>query len=318
MINWYPSATINTLKFRAELIARIRAFFKARRVWEVETPILLSAVDTNPYVEPLSVEYRGEIHYLQTSPEFAMKRLLAAGSGSIFQLCKSFRTEELGRYHNPEFTLLEWYRVGFDHLALMREVDEFLQYILQTEPAETFSYRDIFLQYLHIDPLTISTSDLHEIAEAELGRIGGVSLKDKANRDVWLQLLFGEKIEPCLGQKRPAFIYDYPASQASLARIRKDDPPVAERFEVYFKGIELANGFHELADLVEQRSRFEIELQQRQENGCSTLKIDERFLAALEEMPDCAGVALGIDRLMMLALRKKQIKEILSFGFENI
>jgi lysyl-tRNA synthetase class 2 len=241
-----------------------------------------------------------------------MKRLLAAGSGPIFQICKAFRQGEVGRFHNPEFTMLEWYRPRFDHHDLMNEMDELLQMVLNKPTAERKSYVDVFLEYLQINPHTASMGELANCATANHISIAG----DVQDRDTWLQLLMSEYIELRIGQDRPCFIYDFPATQAALARIQPGNPPVASRFELYFRGIELANGFHELQDAGEQRKRFEDSLSKRKELGLNLLTIDELFLSALEHgLPDCAGVALGIDRLIMLATQSGNIADILSFDF---
>lgn len=314
---WKPSANIAALKQRAEVLAQIRQFFKDRNVFEVETPLLCHATVTDPYIQSMQIQ-QGFLPavpagFLQTSPEYAMKRLLAAGSGSIFQLCKAFRHDEVGWQHNPEFTLLEWYRVGFDHHALMQEIDALLQYILKTKPAEKLSYQQVFLHYLNIDPLDCELDDLIQLAKRQ-----SIDISGEFDRDDWLNLLFTHCIEHQLGHEAPLFMYDYPASQAALAKINPNDNRVAERFEVYINGIELANGFHELCDAKEQRARFERDLTMRQEHHITEVPIDENFLQALAHgLPDCAGVALGVDRLLMLALQKSSINEVISFTFDR-
>jgi lysyl-tRNA synthetase class 2 len=252
--------------------------------------------------------------YLQTSPEYAMKRLLAMGSGSIYQISKAFRQGEVGRLHNPEFTMLEWYRLGFDHHALMNDVDTLLQRTLKTAPAERVSYADVFMKHLGINPHYASAAELEQIAKQQSIHLTG-TLPD---RDAWLDLLWTHCLEPVVGQVRPIFLYDFPSSQASLAKIRPTNPPVASRFEVYFKGLELANGFHELQDAAEQAARFEKDQAFRKQHGFPDKAIDPRFLAALQSgLPDCAGVALGVDRLVMLALGCERISECVSFAFER-
>lgn len=247
-----------------------------------------------------------------------MKRLLAAGSGDIYQLARVFRDGEAGGRHNPEFTLLEWYRVGWDHHRLMDEVAALIGELLPgfaRQPAERFSYRELFVQHLDLDPFRASVAEL--IACAESRGIGlPTGLSDDAP-DPWLDLLLTHCIEPRLPSDRPVFVHDYPPAQAALARIRPDDPPVAERFELYLGGIELANGFHELADPAEQRRRFERDNRLRAERGLPEIPLDEQLLAALEHLPDCAGVALGIDRLLMLAAGKHRLDEVLAFPFER-
>jgi len=323
---WRPGADLATLRLRAELLARIRAFFAARGVLEVETPLLSAAAITDPHLASFATGYAGpgprdgQTLYLQTSPEFAMKRLLAAGSGCIYQIARVFRDGEAGRRHNPEFTLLEWYRVGFDHHRLMDEVVELATALLEdrlplAEP-ERLSYREAFERHLGLNPHRTSVAELAGCAAR-----CGVSIPPgmpKEDVDPWLDLLLTQRIEPQLGQGRLCFVYDYPASQAALARLRPGDPPVGERFELYLDGIELANGFHELGDAVEQRRRFEAENRARQAQGLPVMPVDEHLLAALEfGLPECAGVALGVDRLVMLAAGKTSLAEVLAFPFER-
>jgi elongation factor P--(R)-beta-lysine ligase len=316
-MSWQPSATIDTLVKRAAFIARIREFFKAKQVLEVETPALSAASVTDVNLHAFVTEFNNPLTpvsqelYLQTSPEYAMKRLLCAGSGAIFQICRAFRNEEAGRYHNPEFTLLEWYRPGFNHVELMDEIDELVQMLLACHSAERISYQHAFKQHLKFDPLDTSIADLREIATAH----GFAEIAEtERDPDVLLQLLFSHIIEPLIGQRRPCFVYNFPATQAALARISKDDGRVAERFELYYKGIELANGFHELQDAEEQRQRFLADNFVREQKDLPTLPIDNNLLAALSSgLPDCAGVAIGIDRLFMLAVDKVDIAEVLAF-----
>jgi len=326
MLTWQPTATFSTLKKRAEILQQIRHFFAARNVLEVETPLLSHATVTDPHVAGIPAVFRRDnlhaeqIVYLQTSPEYAMKRLLAAGSGSIFQISKAFRQGDIGRLHNPEFTMLEWYRVGFDHHDLMDEMDELLQMILQTSAAERVSYAALFEKILGINPHTASVQQLRECARDQA--IQFVFQQDEflsaaIERDMWLALLLTHCIEPQIGQERPIFLYDFPESQAALAKIRYEEvPPIASRFEVYFKGVELANGFHELQNAAEQRKRFENDWLIRQQNKMA-VTIDENFLAALEAgLPECSGVALGVDRLIMIALGAAAINDVMSFGFD--
>lgn len=312
MANWQPCASLNTLRKRAGLLQKIRHFFHDADVLEVETPVLCHASVTDPFIQSIAVSLaQHEDYYLQTSPEYAMKRLLAAGSGPIFQLSKAFRREELGRFHNPEFSLLEWYRPHYDHHQLMDEVDDLLQLILKTPAAERISYHDVFLTYLNCDVHRIDNwQPLMAIAEQNNIHVSA-KIEDK---DTWLQLLMSHCIEPRLGKEQPCFIYDFPESQAALARIRPGNPPLASRFEVYFKGIELANGFHELLDAKEQQARFEKNNLERKKQNLPVMKIDHYLLQALQHgLPDCAGVALGIDRLIMLALDEKEIAKVMSF-----
>jgi lysyl-tRNA synthetase class 2 len=316
MIDWQPTASVETLKARANIIAKIRQFFAKKDVLEVETPLLSHATVTDPYIQSIAVPTHSKTFYLQTSPEYAMKRLLAFQSGSIYQICKSFRSGEVGQHHNPEFTMLEWYRTDFELHDLMDEMDELLQCLLNSPKAERLSYQEAFNRYLSINPHFADAITLQHCAKQH--GIDQVIGTDTTDRDTWLQLLMSDCIEPQIGKERPTFIYNYPSSQSALSRIRNDEIPVAERFEVYFKGLELANGFHELADAKEQRARFEHDLVKRRKLGYSEVPIDYYFLAALEHgLPNCSGVALGIDRVMMIALNKSHLKDVVSFTFDR-
>ncbi|MDO6692214.1 elongation factor P--(R)-beta-lysine ligase [Aliiglaciecola sp. 3_MG-2023] len=320
-VNWRPTATIQTLQKRAQINAQIREFFAQRKVLEVETPALAHASVTDINLHGFSTQFNSPLKpepdnlFLQTSPEFAMKRLLCAGSGSIFQLCKSFRNEEAGKQHNPEFTMLEWYRVGFNLSQLIDEVDELLQKILKTEPLERLSYQQAFLTYCDIDPLACTLEELKRKASD----LGFANIADNESvKDVLLQLLCSQVVEPEIGRTRPVALIDFPASQAALARIKQQDPRVAERFEIYYKGLELANGYYELRDVNEQLSRFEKDRQVRQQNGLSNIALDKYFMAAMENgLPDCSGVALGVDRLVMLACGVQNIEKVMSFSIDN-
>ncbi|WP_111976627.1 elongation factor P--(R)-beta-lysine ligase [Algibacillus agarilyticus] len=320
-MNWQPSASIATLKKRALLLHKIRHFFAERDVLEVETPLLASSGITDLHLENIECQFTGPGFakplnlYLQTSPEYAMKRLIAAGSGCIYQLCKAVRNDESGRFHNPEFSMLEWYRMNFNHHDLMQEVDTFLQQMLACQAADYLTYQQAFLMFTHIDPLHCQVTELKKF------------IKDKGEPDIasvltsktdLLQYIFCTHIEHKIGQETPCFVYHFPAAQASLAKLNKDDLRVAERFEVYFKGIELANGFHELTDKHEQLKRFEQDNQLRQQAGKEQKPIDHYLLAALENgLPNCAGVALGIDRLFMLAEQLPHINEAIAFNITN-
>jgi lysyl-tRNA synthetase class 2 len=319
---WRPSASLEALQQRAELLARLRRYFAEQGVLEVETPLLSAAGNPDPHIPSFTTAPGpdGEApRYLNTSPEFAMKRLLAADVGPLYQVCKAFRRGEQGKHHNPEFTLLEWYRPGFDHLKLMDEVDVLVRELADglrlLGPTERFSYRECFERYLQIDPLTASMAALKSCAEAQLGTVSGLGDDD---RDGWLDLLLSHCIQPHLGKGRLTFIVDYPASQAALARIRADEPPVAERFELFIDGIELANGFHELQDAQEQRTRFEADLVRRQMEKLEPVVLDARLLKALEVgLPACAGVALGLDRLQLVLTGCEQIRATLAFSYER-
>lgn len=321
MLAWQPTATIAMLKFRADILNKIRTFFSDRDILEVDTPLLSKGTITDPNIISLESFIHGsgkeaEKYYLQTSPEFGMKRLLCAGSGSIYQICKAFRDGESGRRHNPEFTMVEWYRMGFDLHALMNEMDEFLAAIIGAKKAERMSYREVFLRYCDIDPFTADIAGLQRCAKQQgLNELHGLN---DIERDAWLDLLISHCIEPHLGNGQPTFLYDFPASQAALAQIRADEFPVAERFEVYIKAMELANGFHELADSTEQRRRFEHDLRKRQCLGIKPVTIDENFLEALNHgLPKCAGVAVGVDRLVMIAAEVSSLADVISFPVER-
>jgi len=311
---WRPTASVIDLKKRAQTIHKIRQFFTDRDYLEVETPLMASHGVTDVYLNNFSVETKEGKAYLQTSPEFHMKRLLAAGSGSIFQLAKVFRDDEKGRLHNREFSLLEWYRPGFDHHALMQEVDDFLQFILETGPALKLTYQQAFVTATNLDPFAHSAEQLNQaLCHHGLEQVLGDEEYD-ANAPYYL--LMSHVVEPYFANSLvPVFIYDFPKSQAALAQCRGE---VASRFEVYFKGIELANGFHELTEPREQKQRFEADNQLREQLNLPTQAIDDYFIAALQAgLPDCAGVALGVDRLCMIALDKASISQVLSFDANN-
>ena len=244
-----------------------------------------------------------------------MKRLLAAGSGAIFQLTKAFRNEESGQHHNPEFTMLEWYRPGFNAEQLMAEIDDLMQTVLGTQQADYISYQDVFINVLECDPLTASLDELKRIAsEQGFADIAAT----ETDKDTLLQLLFCMCIEPQIGQQKPCFVYQFPASQAALARLNSDNPLVAERFELYFRNMELANGFYELTDATEQAARFASDNRKRETMGLKQIPTDSHLIAALAHgLPDCAGVALGVDRLVMLALDATHINQVIAFPIER-
>jgi lysyl-tRNA synthetase class 2 len=290
---------------------------------EVETPVCSAYGGTDPALASLTSRYtgpgapQGQDLFLHTSPEFPMKRLLAAGCGPIYQICRVFRDGEAGRLHNPEFTLLEWYRPGFDHHRLMEELAELINSLLpEPRPVERLSYGELFQRYLAINPHRARVDELRQCAEGN--NIPGVDSLQLAERDGWLDLLLSHLIEPELGRDRLTFVYDYPASQASLARLREGDPPVAQRFELYMGGMELANGFFELTDAQEQRHRFAADNSRRQREGLPQVPMDEHLLAALKRgLPECAGVALGIDRLLMVLTGASHIREVLAFPLDR-
>lgn len=314
---WPPTASLTALQQRAQILSQVRDFFAKRQVLEVDTPTMASAGVTDVHLNNFITEYvgPGAAHglalYLQTSPEFHMKRMLAAGYGAIYQICKAYRNEESGRLHNPEFTMLEWYRPGFDHHQLMDEMADLLQLVLRCEQPIRMTYQAAFTQVLAVCPLTAS---LAELRQAGQGLGADDLIATEQDRDTLLQLLFALGVEPNIGQSAPCFVYDFPASQAALARINPTDSRVAERFEVYFKGIELANGFHELTDASEQAMRFAQDNQLRAERGLPQRKLDTHLLAALNKgLPPSAGVALGVDRLVMLAVGAEHLEQVMAF-----
>ncbi|WP_280563483.1 EF-P lysine aminoacylase EpmA [Chromohalobacter sp. 48-RD10] len=315
--DWQPTASIATLRERARLLARVRAFFAERDVLEVETPVLGHGGSTDPHLASLSLEASTpggrERLWLQTSPEFHMKRLLAAGSGPIFQLARSFRDGEVGRRHNLEFTMLEWYRPGFSLSALIDESVALVRELLpEAGPRRLRRYRELFREQLQVDPFTTPLESLRRLA----GERGGLDMQD-ADRDGCLDLLMGLVIEPTLGREGIDVVIDYPASQAALARHHRDSEGerVAARFELYVSGLELANGYDELTDAEEQTSRFVEDNRERQRLGHGEVGADVRLLAALEAgMPAGSGVALGLDRLIQLALGKASVAEVMAFA----
>jgi elongation factor P--(R)-beta-lysine ligase len=319
-VTWRPTATLQTLRARAAMLSEARVFFAERGVLEVETPILSAAAASDPQIESLSTAVAGcsGRFYLCTSPEFAMKRLLGAGCGDIYQIGKVFRDEERGRWHNPEFTLIEWYRQGFDDAAMMGETEALLSRLLaphrRLATAERLSYSEALERHAGVD---IAVAD-----EADLGRAAatrGIVCAAALDRDARLDLLMGLVVGPQLGRSgAPTFVCDYPPSQASLARIKPGAPPVAARFELYLDGVELANGFHELTDAAEQRSRFEQDLITRRNRAQREVPLDTRLLDALEQgLPDCAGVALGFDRLVALAVGADSLRAAMSFPIDS-
>lgn len=305
---------------RAQVLSRIRALFAGRGILEVDTPALSSSANPDPAIESFCVESGGQAHYLHTSPEFAMKRLLAAGSGDIYQLCKVFRQGERGRNHNPEFTLLEWYRLGLDHHQLMQEVAELIISLADQEgmnlTLKTVTYREIFQQRLNIDPFVTGTEALSQVAREQ-----GIDVDGEAvhclDEDQWLDLLLSHCIMPELPARQLTLLHDYPASQASLARLNGDGFTAA-RFEVFWGSLELANGFHELQDSREQRERFEHDNAARAREQAHSVPLDEHLLQALEHgLPDCSGVALGIERLLMKLLGEDSIDAVMAFPLER-
>jgi lysyl-tRNA synthetase class 2 len=342
----------NKILLRAKMLEKIRAFFSARDVIEVETPLLCSFSVTDAHLDSFQVKAKcvthtpppsrgssagslfeikmdpadkswdnrdgpelAEIRFLQTSPEYAMKRMLAAGSGCIYQISKAFRDGETGRYHNPEFTMLEWYRLGFNHEQLLQEVLTLLTEVASAPPAVTLTYAQAFETFLDINPHQANLTILHDCLAHYHLQVDGVDFND---RDLCLQLLMTEVIERQFNANVPTVIIDFPASQAALARILPGNPPLAARFEVYWHGVELANGFYELSDVAEQRARFQADLAKREILGLPLVPVDAHLLASLAHgLPDCAGVALGIDRLVMCALGASNLADVISFSWER-
>ncbi len=320
---WQPIAQLQHLELRARVVHLLRAYFLSQHILEVETPLLSHYATTEVHLQSFVVHESATskpIGYLHTSPEMAMKRLLAAGSGSIYQIAKVFRVGEQGSRHNPEFTLLEWYRIQTEYEDFISENVALLQSILQPylflQPAQQISYRNAFLQYAQVDPVQDSVARLREVCCARHD-IASIQL-DLDDRDTWLDLLLTHNVEPALPRDRLVVMRDYPASQASLAQLCPNDPACAERFEIYLNGIELANGFHELSDVTEQSARIEHEIQQRKKLDLAAVPVNPHFLAALQYgLPDSCGIAMGVDRLVMLAAGVTTINEVISFPYDR-
>jgi lysyl-tRNA synthetase class 2 len=315
---WRPTASKGALRQRAAALRTTREFFHAREVLEVETPAMINAPVTDVNLGSVRAQMSGsdQALFLHTSPEYAMKRLLAAGSGDIYQVCHVFRGAERGRQHNPEFTMLEWYRLGFSLEQLMREVAELTNLLLDAQlPLEFVSYREAVRRHAGFDPLDAEIDVLQRAAQA-LGLDAAHAAK--AGRDELLDLIVGAQVGPALGANTLTFLHRYPASQAALARLDSEDPRVALRFELYYRGVELANGYHELTSSAEQRMRFAVDQQSRKARGLPTFELDTHLLAALDAgLPDCAGVALGFDRVLMLAMNATRIDEVIAFPTER-
>lgn len=324
-MDWKPTLTWQNAQKRASVLQQVRQFFYDRNVVEVETPALSQSTVTDVHLDALSCRYNfladsptsdSTVLYLQTSPEFHMKRLLASGYGCIFQISKAFRHEEYGKYHNPEFTMLEWYRIGFTHFELMAEVSDLLSLILNCNKPTIETYQNVFINHVGIDPLITSKDDLISLIDSH-DKLSDW-LIEQAGVDVLLQFIFSEIIEPNIGKEAPCFVYNFPRSQASLANICTEDNRVAQRFECYFQGVELVNGFNELTDSDSQLARFLEDKQQRKKLGMADKSIDDNFISALSHgLPKCSGVALGIDRLIMLALKAPNINQVISFPVDS-
>ncbi|MCB1864751.1 MAG: EF-P lysine aminoacylase GenX [Chromatiales bacterium] len=311
-LDWRPACSVAALRRRAILLAAIREFFAGRDVLEVDTPILSRAGNPDPNIEPVRTSPGAGLSALclATSPEFAMKRLLAAGSGAIYQIAHAFRAGERGRWHNPEFSILEWYRPGFSVEDLVGEIDALLDAVGLTSvagPMRRIEYRDAFVTALDVDPLSASLGQLARLApQQDFGQ----------ERETWLDYLFSHRVQPTLAGR--VCVSHWPASQAALARLVPGRPELAERFEIFVDGLELANGFHELADAAEQRRRFESDRARRAGNGQPDIALDEALLAALGDgFPDCSGVALGLDRLLVLLSGAKSLDDVLAFPIER-
>ena len=310
-----PTASVEAIKARAILYQQIRQFFATRHVLEVETPILSQAAVTDIHLASITasrhINAQHQIGYLQTSPEFAMKRLVASGLGSIYQICKVFRDDEHGRKHNSEFSMLEWYRPDFSLLELMQEVSDLLSVVLhqKIEP-KILSYKQAFLHRLDINPLSADITTLKNTAQ----RLG-LTIDLGEDRLAWLDLLFSHVVEPSLGFEYPVYLTDFPSEMASLAKIKIDEDgfQVAARFELYINGLELANAYDELADSTEQSRRFSSDNSERQQRGLAVVPVDQHLIAALDHFPPCAGIALGLDRLLMVILETTRIDQVISF-----
>ena len=313
--DWRPSADMNALRRRASLLDDIRAFFRVRGVLEVETPVLAGTTSPETHLSSFEVRSPGEedtVGWLQTSPEFAMKRLLCAGSGPIFQITKAFRAGEAGRLHNPEFSILEWYRPGFTYEELIAEVEVLLHELLGRSESRRLPYREAFIRFAGVDPVRASLSDLRGRC-----RTRGWDEAGGADRDACLDFLLDGAVQRGLGSGVVTLL-DFPASQCSFARLKPEDPGIAERFEVFIDGIEVGNGYRELTDAREQLHRFERDRESRRRRGLPDTPIDHRLIAALSVgMPECSGVALGLDRLAMIAFGSTRLDEVVSFPFDR-
>ncbi len=312
--SWQPIASLDIIQKRAALLWQIRDFMDRHDILEVDTPVLSHFAVTDPYIESMhtsNVFEKNTPLYLHTSPEYCMKRLLAAGSGSIYQITHVFRDEESSKKHHTEFSMLEWYRVGFDYYQLMDDVSELLVNIGLAKPVK-MTYAEVFLQTVHIDPHTADIKQLQEISDKHgWGR-------DSDDRHALLDYVFSEAVIKKLDNSQPLFVYDYPECMSALATLKEGSPCVAERFELFIRNMEIANGFNELCDADEQRKRFETELELRKDKGLEKRPIDLNFLAAMQSgLPKSAGVAVGLDRLLMVLSEKDDINEVITFTLNN-
>ena len=316
MSDWRPTISLKDLQARATVLAQIRKFFARHAVLEVETPLACSHTVTEPNIESFAIAAQPR-RYLQTSPEYSMKRLLAAGAPDIYQICKSFRQGELGRYHNPEFTLIEWYRLGYSLEQMMQETVALIMEVVAskeaTKPVQYMSYNECFA-----NALGTSFTELNEQDFDRLVTQHGLQSEQSLSRAQKIDFIFSNMIATQFDATAITCIYHYPAEQAALAKINADNPNVAERFEVFCGAVELANGYVELVEADIQLARFEYDQQIRQAGGLEHVEIDQRLLDAQKcGLPDCAGVAVGLDRLLMLALNAEKIEEVMSFSWEN-
>jgi len=319
IMNW------EDVKRRSSVLTQIRQFFEIKGVVEVETPSLSLGTVTDPFLDAFTSQYSylsdsnvssSTQLYMQTSPEFHMKRLIASGYKCIYQICKAFRHEDFGHHHNPEFTILEWYRLGFDQHSLIAEVNELLSIVLGTGTCEKITYQDLFLKSVNVDPLSTNFEELYDVILKH--QKGAEWLYESKDCDLLLQFIFSEIIEAGIGNTIPCFVYNFPIEQASLAKVCPSDSRVAQRFECYFKGLELANGFNELTDVDIQQQRFTQDNKKRKQLSLPERDIDKNFIDALHlGLPQCAGVALGIDRLIMIALDKSSIEDVITFSIEK-
>ena len=316
-VDWQPSADWPALHLRAELLRKTRDFFHTRHFLEVETPLLSAETVVDAQLEPIGVSVGRDQKpfWLQTSPELCMKRLLSAGGEAIYQITRAFRGGECGPLHNQEFTLIEWYRTGDRMAEGIALLSDLFRALMKTGDAEKISYRNAFLQFAHIDPLTAEVAEFAQIATAN-GLAPPASLGDDV--DDWRDFLLLEMVMPHLGSEKPTILYDYPASQAALAKVRNDPIPVAERFELFYQGVELANGYHELCDPEELQRRSQQVNRLRKSRGKPPLPHSHRLQAAMRAgLPPATGVALGFDRLVMLAAEKKELAEVMTFTFDR-
>ncbi len=319
MSEWKPSCTQDVLHDRARINHTIRAFFNQRQVLEVETPALSQTANTDPHIESFhckGIDDTGKAQrYLHTSPEYPMKRLLAAGCGDIYQLAKVWRANEVGRQHNPEFTLLEWYRLDFTYHQLMQEVETLLCCLipdLKHQETQKLSYQQAFINRLGIDPHIATRAALYACVQSE-----NIHISTDLDRSALLDVLMTHCVEASFPKQALSFIYDYPANQSALARVREGNPPVAERFEVYLGGLELGNGYQELQDADKNTAVLHTEQAYRKKYRIASVPQDKKFLAAMQDgLPFCSGVALGVDRILMAALHKKSIREVMSFAWD--